>query len=45
MLSGFINQQHANEPGGRRWRRQLPRFVDMFCDDIGIPGPSLRRAK
>jgi AcrR family transcriptional regulator len=45
MLSGFINQQHANEPGGRRWRRQLIRFVDMFCDDIGIPGPSLRRAK
>lgn len=45
MLAGFINQQHANDPGGNRWRRQLPRFIDMFCDDIGIPGPSLRRAR
>jgi AcrR family transcriptional regulator len=45
MLSGFINQQHANEPGGTRWRRQLPRFVDMYCDDLGIPGPALRRVK
>jgi len=44
MLAGYINQQHANDPGGKRWRRQLPRFVDMFCDDIGIPGPPLRRA-
>jgi AcrR family transcriptional regulator len=45
MLAGFINQQHANDPGGNRWRRQLPRFVDMFCDEVGVPGPSLRRAK
>lgn len=45
LLSGAINQQHANDPGGKRWRRQLPRLVDMFCDEVGIPGPSLRRVK
>lgn len=44
LLAGAINQQHANDPGGKRWRRQLPRLVDMFCDEIGIPGPSLRKA-
>jgi len=45
LLAGAINQQHANDPSGKRWRRQLPRLVDMFCDEVGIPGPSLRRAK
>lgn len=43
LLGGCIDQQHANDPGGTRWRRQLPRLVDMFCDEVGIPGPSLRR--
>ena len=43
LLAGLIDQQLANEPGGNRWRRQLPRFVDMFCDDVGVPGPPLRR--
>jgi AcrR family transcriptional regulator len=45
LLAGAVNQQHANDPGGKRWRKQLPRIVDMFCDEIGIPGPSLRRGK
>ena len=45
VLAGAINQQHANDPGGKRWRRQLPRLIDMYCDEVGIPGPSLRRAK
>lgn len=43
LLSGHIDQQHANDPGGKRWRKQLPRIVDMFCDEVGIPGPSVRR--
>jgi AcrR family transcriptional regulator len=42
MLAGVVNQQHANDPGGKRWRRQLPRLVDMFCDEAGVPGPRLR---
>jgi AcrR family transcriptional regulator len=43
LLAGAVNQQNANDLGGKRWRRQLPRLVDMFCDEVGIPGPALRR--
>jgi AcrR family transcriptional regulator len=42
MLGGFVDQQLANEPGGTRWRRQLPRLVDMYCDEVGVAGPPLR---
>lgn len=45
LLAGVISQQHANDPGGKRWRKQLPRLVDMFCDEVGIPGPSIRGTK
>ena len=37
MLGGFVDQQLANDPGGTRWRRQLPRLVDMYCDEVGVP--------
>ncbi|MFG2250721.1 TetR/AcrR family transcriptional regulator [Spirillospora sp. NPDC048823] len=42
ILSGFVDQQLANDPGGTRWRRQLVRLMDMYCDEVGVPGPSLR---
>jgi AcrR family transcriptional regulator len=45
LLAGVTNQQHANDPGGKRWRKQLPRIVDMYCDEVGIAGPPIRRAK
>jgi AcrR family transcriptional regulator len=45
LLAGAINQQLANDPSGNRWRRQLPRLVDMFCDEVGITGPRLRGKK
>jgi len=45
ILAGATSQQLANDPGGTRWRRQLPRLVDMFCDEVGIPGSPLRRTK
>ena len=45
VIGGFVDQQLANDPGGTRWRRQLPRLVDMFCDEVGVPGPRLRRAR
>ena len=41
ILSGFVDQQLANDPGGTRWRRQLPRLVDMYCEEAGLPGPRL----
>lgn len=37
LLAGLISQQLANEPGGVRWRRQLPRVIAMFADDLGLP--------
>jgi AcrR family transcriptional regulator len=40
---GLLDRQLANEPGGDRWLRQLPRVVDMFADEPGLPGPPLRR--
>ena len=43
IVGGFVDQQLANDPGGNRWRRQLPRLVDMYCDEVGMPGPQLRR--
>ena len=42
LTGGFVDQQLANEPGGTRWRRQLPRLIDMYCNEVGVPGPSLR---
>jgi AcrR family transcriptional regulator len=45
LLAGAVNQQLANDPGGTRWRRQLPRLVDMFADEVGLPGPTLRRKR
>ena len=39
VIGGFVDQQLANDPGGDRWRRQLPRVVDMYCDEVGVPGP------
>ena len=43
ITGGFVDQQLANDPGGNRWRRQLPRLVDMYCDEVGMPGARLRR--
>ena len=45
MVGGFVDQQLANDPGGTRWRRQLPRLVDMYCNEVGVPGPPLRRTR
>jgi AcrR family transcriptional regulator len=45
IIGGFVDQQLANDPGGSRWRRQLPRLVDMYCQEVGVPGPPLRRTR
>jgi len=45
IVGGFVDQQLANDPGGTRWRRQLRRLVDMYCDEVGVPGPRLRGAR
>ena len=30
VVSGMVTQQIANDPGGDRWRRLLPRAIDLF---------------
>jgi hypothetical protein len=38
LLSGLINQQLANDPGGDRWARLIDRSVDMFIAEfVGNP--------
>jgi len=43
LLSGLINQQLANDPGGQRWRRLIPRVIAIFADDLGISRSELAR--
>jgi AcrR family transcriptional regulator len=38
IVGGLVDQQLANDPGGTRWHRQLPRLVDMYCDEAGVGG-------
>jgi AcrR family transcriptional regulator len=45
IVGGLVDAQFANDPGGRRWTRLLPRAVDMFADEVGLPGPKLRRSR
>jgi AcrR family transcriptional regulator len=42
ILAGLAGQQNANDPGGQRWRRLLPRAVDMFLSEVR-PEPRPRR--
>ena len=42
ILAGLASQQNANDPGGERWRRLVPRAVDMF---LGAVGPDTTRRK
>ena len=37
LLGGLVNQQLANDPGGQRWRRLIPRVMNMYAGDIGLP--------
>jgi AcrR family transcriptional regulator len=37
LTAGLVSQQLANDPGGQRWRRLIPRVMSMFADDVGLP--------
>ena len=39
LVCGLVDQQWANDPGGDRWRRLLDRAIDMYADEMGLPGP------
>jgi AcrR family transcriptional regulator len=36
VISGLIDAQLANDPGGDRWSRLLDRAIDMLADNVGI---------
>lgn len=40
IIGGLIDQQLANDPGGERFSRMLPRAVDMWADGVGLPRPT-----
>ena len=37
VISGIIDAQHANDPGGQRWSRLVDRAIDMLADNFGLP--------
>ncbi len=37
VLTGLVDQQLSNDPGGDRWARLLDEAVDLFCDHAGVP--------
>ncbi|MFY9926783.1 MAG: TetR/AcrR family transcriptional regulator [Streptosporangiaceae bacterium] len=37
LTGGFVNQQLANDPNGDRWRVLIPRALNLFADDLGLP--------
>lgn len=37
LVSGLINQQLGNDPGGTRWSALLERAVDLWADGVGLP--------
>jgi AcrR family transcriptional regulator len=37
VVSGLVDQQWANDPGGTRWARLVDRASDMYADAIGLP--------
>jgi AcrR family transcriptional regulator len=42
IIGGLVDAQLANDPGGDRWTKQLHRAMDMFADEVNLPGPRLR---
>ena len=47
IVAGLINQQLANDPGGRRWSALLDRTIEMWADGVGLshdPPTQSRRA-
>jgi AcrR family transcriptional regulator len=42
LVSGLINQQIANDPGGTRWERLIDRAVDLYLSNV-LPTTSRKR--
>ena len=37
LIGGLASQQNANDPGGDRWGRLVPRAVEMYADQFDVP--------
>jgi len=42
IVSGMVDAQLANDPGGTRWSRLLDRAINMFADNVGITNERTR---
>jgi len=38
LLGGLADSQLANDLGGNRWTRLLDRAIDMYANEMGLPG-------
>lgn len=36
IVTGLVDQQISNDPGGDRWTRLIDEVTDMFCDHVGL---------
>jgi AcrR family transcriptional regulator len=45
FVQGLVAQQIANDPGGDRWKKQVDRAMDAFCDVVGLPPARPARGK
>ncbi len=36
-ISGLVDQQWANDPGGTRWARLIDRAVEMYANELHLP--------
>ena len=45
LISGLVNQQIANDPGGTRWARLIDRTVDMYLADVASRTPATTKGK
>jgi AcrR family transcriptional regulator len=44
FVAGLVAQQVANDPGGDRWKKQVDRAMDAFCDAVGVPPTKPRKS-
>lgn len=45
LVGGLIDSRFSNDPHGDRYIRQFDRAIDMLADELGLPGPRIRRKR
>jgi AcrR family transcriptional regulator len=44
-VGGLVDARFSNDPHGDRYIRQYERAIDMLADEVGLPGPKIRRKR